>query len=82
MRDDAELGNRRLETLISPRMEDHMNIGIAPYLEDLARRYAELAKRCPDQSTAFRLQGLSIELYSKAHELAQAFIVKSTRRAG
>ena len=78
----AELSNRWVDTLISPCMRDHMNIGIAPYLEDLARRYAELAKRCLDQRIAFQLQGLSIELSRIAHELAQALKVKSTQRAG
>lgn len=62
------------------RGENWMKIGIAAYLDDLAHRYAELARQCPDQGAAYRLQGISIELSSKAHELAQTFVVKPSGR--
>ncbi len=54
-------------------------VGIVAYLNDLARRYNETAKACPDLSTSFELTSLSIELFSKAHLLGEAFTIPERR---
>ena len=52
-----------------------MKQGILPYLQDLARRYADVARECRDARTRDQLQSLSRELSNKAHELGLAFVV-------
>ena len=58
---------------------DMKRVGIVAYLNDLARRYNEMAKACPDLSTSFELTSLSIELFSKAHLLGEAFTIPERR---
>jgi hypothetical protein len=54
-------------------------VGIVAYLNDLARRYNEMAKASSDFNTSFELTSLSIELFSKAFSLAEAFTIPEKR---
>ena len=57
-------------------------VGVVAYLNDLARRYNEMAKECSDLKASFELTSLSIELFSKAFSLAEAFTIPEKRHRG
>lgn len=50
-------------------------IGIIAYLNDLARRYNNLAKASSDPKARFELEGLSLEISNKADGLVKAFTI-------
>jgi len=50
-------------------------IGIIAYLNDLARRYSEIARASSDPKARFELEGLSIEISNKANGLVKAFTI-------
>jgi len=50
-----------------------MSAAIAVYLRHIAVQCIEMAKDCPDPSTAEKLQSLSIELAEKAEQVETLF---------
>jgi hypothetical protein len=42
------------------------------YLRDIAHRCTHLARRCADRSISHELEGMSVELMEKAHELEKS----------
>lgn len=42
------------------------------YIREIAHRCTNLARRCTDRSISHELEGMSVELMEKAHELEES----------